>query len=191
MNRAEAVDQLKRVYTILNADLKAAQSATLRDPTEFNKRTLVRTCAALVEGLAYQLRQVTLASLKNTQLLTLGDRATLTEVKYQLSAQGTVQERDNFQSTLPQLLFSLRIYAKNHGADFDPNTSDNGWNCLRKAFALRDRLMHPKSLADLEVTDGDGEEFAAGVQWWDSQILQLFAACEAADKAILAKETGK
>lgn len=187
MNRAESVAELKRVYAVLNADLELARQATLKDPSEFNKRTLVRTCAALVEGLSYHLRQVTLASLKDTNLLSDGERAILQETKHQLSEQGQVRERDNFQSTLPMLLFTLRVYAKNHGASFSPNTADNGWNCLRKAFTLRDRLMHPKSFEDLQVSDEAGAEFTAGIQWWDSSVESLLAACEAADREILSR----
>ncbi len=191
MKRSEAVEELKRVYAVLNADVKDAQAATLRNPTDFNKRTLVRTCAALVEGLAYQLRQVTLATLQGTDLLSTGDLAVLRETRYQLSRQGDIEERDNFQSTLLMLLFTLRVYAQNHGATFVPNTSDNGWNCLRKAFDLRDRLMHPKSPQDLLVTDDLGADFTAGIKWWDDSVGSLLNACDAADKAILANSLAK
>lgn len=185
MGRAEAVDELKRMYALLDEDVKQAREATLRNPSEFNKRTLVRTCAALVEGLAYQMRQVTLETLRNTSLLTSGDIAILRDNRYQLTVKGDVEERDNFQPTLSMLLFTLRVYAKNHGAVFIPNTSDNGWHCLRKAFQLRDRLMHPKSIQDLSITDDAGAEFTAGTKWWDDSIGQLLAACDAADKVFL------
>jgi hypothetical protein len=184
MNRAEAVEDLKRVYAVLKEDVREARAATLANPTEFNKRTLVRTCAALVEGFSYQVRQVTLATLQNTDLLTAGDLAVLRETKYQLSGQGEAEERDNRQSTLAMVLFTLRSYAKNHGAAYAPITGDNGWNCLRKAFQLRDRLMHPKSLQDLSVTDDVGADFAAGIKWWDDSVGDLLAARDVADTAL-------
>jgi hypothetical protein len=189
MNRADAVRELKLVYTILRADLDAAGRGATENPSAFHKRTLVRTCAALVEGLSYQLRRVTLASLQSTSHLTPGELAILRETTYRLSDKGTVEERDNFQQTLAMLLFSLRVYAKNHGAVFVPDTSDNGWSCLRKAMALRDRLMHPKSVADLTVSDEEGADFAAGIKWWDDAVADLLAACDAADKEFLAKES--
>ena len=188
MERADAVEELKRVYSVLNGDLVAARAVTVRDPSDFNKRTLVRTCAALVEGLSYQLRQVTLVTLDKEQTLSDGERAVLQETRHSLSGQGTVEERDNFQATLPMLLFTLKVYAKNHGAEFEPNTKDNGWNCLRKAFALRDRLMHPKSEQDLLVTDDIGTDFMAGIKWWDDTVFALLAKCEEADKQWLVKK---
>jgi hypothetical protein len=191
MNRTDAVEKLKRVYAVLSADVEDARNATCQNPTEFNKRTLVRTCAALVEGLAYQLRQVTLATLQGTDVLDEGELTILKETKCQLSKQGGVEERANFQSTLPMLLFRLRVYAKNHGAVYLPKTSDNGWGSLRKAFALRDRLMHPKSLQDLNVTDDSGADFAAGIKWWDDSVSELLSACDIADDRIRAQQASK
>ena len=185
MKRAEAVDELKRVYAVLNSDLKEARAELLQSSTEFRKRTLVRTCFALVEGLSHQLRQVTLATLQDTNFLSAGDLAILKEERYQLSAQGNTEERDNHQLTLPMLLFSLRIYAKNHGAEFTPKISDYGWNCLRKGFQMRDRLMHPKSLRDLAVTDVEQNDFAVGIKWWNDSLRDLLATCNMADNNML------
>jgi len=184
MRRAEAVEELKRVYAALNADVVTAHAAVMQSGTEFNQRTLIRTYFAHIEGLAYQLRKVTLASLEGTEFLSDGDRAILKEERFQLSPQGSAEARDNFQTMLPTLLFSLRVYAKNHGATFVPRTGDNGWSCLRKAVDIRDRLTHPKSLADLVVTEKDGAIFAAGVKWWNDSLRELFAECEKADQLI-------
>jgi hypothetical protein len=191
MNRADAVEELKQLYTILNADVRVANDAALTDPTEFNMRTLVRTCFALIEGLAYQIRHVTLASLQGTDILSEGELAILKEVKYQLSDNGSVKRGNNFQAMLPQLLFTLRVYAKNHGADFVPKTSDKGWTCLKEAVTIRDRLMHPKSLQDLSISDAERETFAAGVKWWDDMVLALLLACENADKKLLQADGSK
>ena len=182
MNRADAVEELKQVYSVLNADFVYAREAAIQNPTEFHKRTLVRTCFALIEGLAYQLRHVTLATLQDTDFLSEGELAVLKETMHRLNQSGDIEDRDNFQTTLPMMLFTLRVYAKNHGACFEPKTSDNGWSCLKKAVKIRDRLMHPKSLQDLSITDDEGAIFSAGVSWWDHAMWDLFQVCEAADK---------
>lgn len=88
MNRANAVDQLKRVFTVLIKDVDEAVAYGRTNPSPFTHRTLVRTHFALVEGLAYRLRQVTLASLEGTELLTLVEVAVLKEERYALNAKG-------------------------------------------------------------------------------------------------------
>ena len=182
MRRSGAVAELKAVYAVLKDDFDRAKLAVTVDPSEFHKRSLVRAAFALIEGFSFHLRQVTLATLKDTSFLTEGDRAILREERYQLSANGTPETRDNFQRTLPMILFSLRVYAKNHGAAFTPDTSDSGWNCLRKAVDIRDRVTHPKALGDLQITDDLGSTFSEGVRWWNEALGELLRACEAADK---------
>ena len=175
------------MYAVLKDDFSRAKAAVLGDPSAFHKRNFVRTTFALMDGFAFQLRQVTLATLENTDLVSDGDRAILREERYHLSSQGIPEVKENFQKTLPMILFSLRVYAKNHGSDFTPDTSLNGWNCLRQAVEIRDRVTHPKSMTDLDINDDVGHVFAEGVHWWDDMLGRLLESCESADKRIRAQ----
>jgi hypothetical protein len=182
MNRAEAIDELKSVFKILNNDLDDALALGKKSPTQFAHRTLFRTYFAYVEGLAFQLRRVTLASLQDTPLITEGELALLREERYQLNHRGQPEPRENFQQFLPNLLFSIRCYVKNHGADYQPDIGHHGWECIKKAVTVRDRLTHPKSADGLEVTEADNQVFAEAAAWWKRTLLEMFAACGEADE---------
>ena len=182
MERAAAVDELKRVYSTLGADVDLALELGRRDPGQFAHRTLFRTYFAFVEGLAFQLRNVTLASLQDTDFLTPGELALLREERFQLNRKGVPEARENFQSALPGLLFSIRCYAKNHGATYEPKTGDAGWDAMQKAVDIRDRLTHPKSAAGLEVTEDDSRQLAAAAAWWKRTLLEMLTACGEADE---------
>lgn len=181
MDRAAAVDELKLVYSILGADLDNALELGRRDQSQFAHRTLYRTYFAFVEGLAFQFRNVTLAS-QDTDRLTSGELALLREEKFHLDRKGVPEARENFQSFLPNLLFSIRCYAKNHGASYEPNTGDAGWEAMRKAVGIRDRLTHPKSAAGLEVAEIDAKQLVAAAAWWKRTLLEMFVACGEADE---------
>ncbi len=181
MNRAEAVNELKRVFKVLGSDLEDALALGRENPNQFAHRTLFRTYFAYVEGLAFQLRQVSLASLQNTPLLTEGDLALLREQRYQLNHRGQPEERENFQQVLPNLLFSIHCYVKNHGATFQPDIGHHGWECMKNSVAIRDRLTHPKSAEGLEVTEKDVQAFVEGAAWWERTLLDMFTACGEAD----------
>lgn len=181
MIRMEAVYELRQVFTVLNDDLDAALKAGRQDPTQFAHRTLIRTYFAFVEGIAYQLRQVTRASLEDTDLLTQGERALLREERFQLNMKGEPEAKENFQSVLPNLLFSVRCYAKNHGAIYSPDTGSHGWDSMKRAIAIRDRITHPKSALGLEVTDEDVNHFVHAAEWWKRTLLEMFQACGEAD----------
>ena len=181
MNRADAVNELKRIFTVLANDLESALELGRADPSQFVHRTLFRTYFAYVEGVAFQLRQVTLASLQGTDLLTSAELALLREERFQLNSKGIPEAKENYQQVLPNLLFSLRCYVKNHGAAYLPDTGHHGWESMRKAVAVRDRLMHPRSTGGLEITEEDIQYFVAGAAWWKRTLLEMFAACGEAD----------
>jgi hypothetical protein len=79
------------------------------------------------------------------------------------------------------VLFSLQIYAKNHGAAFQVDRSTSGWRALRDAMRLRDKVTHPKSSASLEVSEDDVEVLKQASQWWQETLMSLFTACHQAD----------
>ena len=62
MNRAKAVDDLKETFAILDADVKEVRKISDKEMSAFHVRTSIRTYSALIEGLLYQMRQVTLHS---------------------------------------------------------------------------------------------------------------------------------
>jgi hypothetical protein len=190
MNRTEAVDQLKQVYTILNGDVNAAVEYGNTKPSPFAERMLVRAHFALVDGLSYQLRQVTLASLESTHALTNGEVALLSEQRYSLDNKGFPSPKEAYEAFLPNLLFCIRMYAKNHGAEFEADTGVHGWEAMKQAIRIRDRLTHPKSEACLTLSDKDTGYFIAASEWWNKTLLDLFQACAEADARWLA-ELGK
>lgn len=182
MNRASAVAQLKDVYRVLSADLDAAVAYGKANPSAFAHRTLVRSFFALVEGLTFQLRQVTLATLESVPgQLSIAEAALLREVRYRLNSSGEPEESDEFQKMLPTLLFTVRTYVRNHGAQFTPDLSNHGWGALKKAVALRNRITHPKSLADLEIGEQDQKDMVEASIWWKATVLAMLDACDKAD----------
>lgn len=181
MDRATAISELKLVYRTLSSDLDAAQGGVYQNDNQFSRRTLYRTYFAFVEGLAFQLRQVTVASLADTDVLSAAELSLLREKKFQLNNKGEPEARDNFQAFLPNLLFCMRCYVKNHGATYQPNVDLSGWEAMKKATAIRDKLMHPKSADGLEVTSDDVLTLGVANDWWNRTLLEMFAVCGEAD----------
>jgi len=182
MNRAEAVQQLKDVYRVLSTDMDSVMAYVTANPTPFAHRTLIRTYFSLVEGLAFQLRQVTLATLEpHPDRLTAAELSLLREERYSLNKKGEPEASENFQRVLPNLLFTIRCYLKNHGASFEPDVSHHGWQALQHTVAVRNRVTHPKSVSDLTLTEEDLRRLIAASVWWKKTIFEMFDACQEAD----------
>lgn len=189
MNREDAVNQLKKMYKILSEDLDEIVSYGKGNNNSFAHRTLVRTSFALIEGVSYQLRLVTLASLGQYEgrltpdegRLTPGEICILKEEKYTLDKKGNPEAKECFQNTLPTLLFSMICYVKNHGGTFVPDTGNHGWDSMKKLVGIRNNLMHPKSIADLTLSDEQLEHVRTALIWWEENLRALFKTCDKAD----------
>jgi hypothetical protein len=184
MDRADAVKELGDVFKILSGDLDTVLAHAIKQDDQYARRTLYRTYFSFVEGLAFQLRQVTLASLAQTDVLTTAELALLREERFQLNSKGLPESRENFQSFLPNLLFSIRCYVKNHGAEFVPDTGHAGWEAMQRAVRIRDRLTHPRSSNGLDVSDEDKATLIKGADWWKVTLVTMFEACDEADRRI-------
>ena len=182
MNRPEAVAQLKAVWSVLSADVDAALAYGRQADTPYAQRALVRAHFALVEGLAYQLRQVTLASLQGTGRLSSAELALLNEQRYSVDEKGHHKTSEQFLRFPQSLLFSIRSYVKNHGADYEPDTRDPGWAAMRSANEIRNRVTHPKSAETLRLSEADLKQFVDAAAWWRRTMFCMFAACEEADE---------
>jgi hypothetical protein len=105
----------------------------------------------------------------------------LREERYGLDKKGEPEASDNFQSVVPNLLFTIRCYLKSHGASFTPDISHRGWEALQCAVGVRNRITHPKSIADLVLTDEDLQKLVEASQWWKRTVLGMLEACQEAD----------
>lgn len=181
MTRSEAVSELKALWSVLATDLDEASAYGRSNNTKYAQRALVRAHFALIEGLSYALRQVTLASLYGTKLLSEDEVVLLREERPSIDDQGRTKSNPQFLKFPDNLLFSIRCYVKNHGAKFEPDRSGSDWEAMRKAVKIRDRVTHPKTTASLELSDVDLKTFVDAAAWWKKTMLDMFTACEEAD----------
>jgi hypothetical protein len=77
--------------------------------------------------------------------------------------------------TLPHLLFVLRYTAKYIGKQFDPKKAE-GWEHVKPAFKIRDRITHPTAPTALKITDEDLEHIEALEKWLQDCLSELTAA---------------
>ena len=184
MNRRESVEQLKAVWQILDDDLDLAVKYGQSDNTPYAQRALVRTFFAAVEGLSYQLRCVTLASIGHTTILSAAELQLLQEERYSLDKSGR-PESGKANLPFPQsMLFSIATYVKNHGAVYQPDVSGKGWSAMKHAITARNNVTHPKSVLSLSLSDRDLADLMEASRWWHSTMLSMFVACEQADTKI-------
>jgi hypothetical protein len=183
MKRELAVNQMKSVFTLLSNDVEEIRVYGIENNNGFARRTLLRTHFAFIEGMVFQLRLVAIATAKDYPGLFSNEEVTLLkEERYQLSPKGKLETKVNFQKLLPMLLFTINCYTRIHGAKFTVKTDERGWEALKGYLRIRNNLMHPKSLSDLELDVSSLKISTEAAKWFKSTLLDMFAECAKADE---------
>lgn len=178
--REAAVDELKQLYKVLFDDVVAAGIASEGSPSEFATRTFVRSFFAYVEGVLYGLRRVAATSLEGTDILTEKHADKLKEQKRIVQDNGDVQLVEKFYPLADSLRFVLRCYGASYGLRYE-SSSGIEWESMLAAIKIRDRLMHPKSVASLAVTPEEITSIYQARTWWSESVRELLTACDEED----------
>jgi hypothetical protein len=76
---------------------------------------------------------------------TRADIAILADEAYRLNEKGDAEHVNATITLLPNIKFAFKALTRSYDASFDLSISGLGWNSLRRALGVRNRLMHPKS----------------------------------------------
>lgn len=177
-DRAEAVNELKATFRILNDDLSHVQKLAGVDPA-FVHRTRVRTFIAFVEGLTNQLMRVAAASPPG--FFTDAEFAALREESYEVDKSGVVKIKRTRLPLRSKVRLSLSYYPRVHGASFAADVGGVGWSAFIDALEIRNRLTHPRAEVDLQVSESDLVMIRNATGWYLDTVRQMFHACDEAD----------
>lgn len=167
--------QLRGLLASLAEDVIAAREALSGSDTAVNRRHLVRATLVAVEGLVWEARQQLRAIAQDMGELTpLADLA-LQEQSYQVNSNGELIETVKYIPVATSIRLIVR-QAKLLSPSADIDFSNPGWQKLRQAIDIRNRLTHPKNLQDLNVAEAEIDVTNASFEWLLAEITKLLQA---------------
>jgi hypothetical protein len=131
------------------------------------RRLFVRSVFASIEASVYALKQEALSAPEAASRLSDAERALCSEQAFDLNDGGDVVARPAKLRFLPNLRFAFAVSAKVLGQESRLQTGDPRWEALTRSVKLRDRLTHPKRLADLTVTDAEFGDCLVVLVWFE------------------------
>lgn len=150
----------------LGKDCKEHWDAVQKDASQVHRRAYVRAVFAFIEGLIHC--QKMFAS--NLGILfgavTLYELVALEDANLEIDGKGNVTMRPAFPKFLNNLQFAFKVYSKSIGSDFQLSLGGVGWESLKKAVKIRDRLMHPKEPIELVVSSGEVRTTRNAFDWF-------------------------
>jgi hypothetical protein len=135
------------------------------DPTQANKRDLIRTIFAAIEGLSWSYREDVRSNANTIDPLPPLMELAFTETSYFVSEKGHVQEQTRFISMPAMIRLTSRV-AEQICPELKIDFGVTGWTDLQLAIQVRNRLTHPKKISDLQVSKGDIEISQSALLWF-------------------------
>jgi hypothetical protein len=158
----------KTLLDDLSADIQAAAKAE----SQTERRSVVRSGFAIVEGLIHSIKGMILDDLHlNPGLHSIAEVAMLREEMYGVDRTGEIQTQPKFISTDANLRFTIKMLCRGT-SDGSLDLSGRGWQAFKSSLDVRNRLAHPKQLSDLTVTDSEIRAFIEGLNWFLKNVAE-------------------
>lgn len=132
--------------------------------SQSNRRHLIRALFAAIEGMVWTYREHIVDVAKSCDTLTFAEEFAFSEVSYSVTSQGKIIELARFVPTLAMLRLTTKL-AERLDQNLVVRFDEAGWEALCKATEIRNRITHPKSESDLEISGHDLAICRAGFDW--------------------------
>lgn len=159
-----AFDNYLALSEILREDLKALLLSESK--SQHWRRNYVRVSASLIEGYANCFRELCSVSLRCAHPKISSKEYDILSSEKSFSANERIKR-------------SLRVAYKLFELQPAPNFGGAEWLRAQRVLKTRHSLMHPKTPADLEISDEVWSELRDDVTWLITQLFDFVAALEA------------
>jgi hypothetical protein len=175
MSEAEFQFDPKFFTDVLIADVLEAEERVRQRDTASSRRDLVRTALAGTEGLLWFFRvqlfqhRSTVASVTPLELDAIFERS------YSVAENGAVRQVPRYLPSLSSYRLLTRVIQRDFPS-FDPDFQSEGWNRMKAAVEIRNRITHPKSIEDLNVSMEDAQNARGAFFWTWAFVLRAIQA---------------
>jgi hypothetical protein len=162
---------------ILVDDVVAAQKRLKRRDTPNHRRELIRAAFAAIEGLHWQLKRDVLAHSRGK--LSPHEYAAMIEQTYSVDDRGNVNVSPRFLPLATAVRLVVNV-VKRSRPNYQLDFNHVGWANLKAAVEVRNRLVHPKTLEDLNVSDAEIGKAMSAFTWVLALVIEVLQETHAA-----------
>jgi len=143
--------------------------------TQSGKRDLIRTSFAAIEGASWIFREHVVEAARAMSELEPAEEVALSETSYQVTDQGRITEQTRYLPLLATVRLTARI-AEKLAPEVKVDFSGQDWAGLKEAIKIRNRITHPKSRADLILSDEDIRTSVGSLFWLLNETSRVMEA---------------
>jgi len=175
----QAFEKFDQITTLLLADVEEGRKLYKTSPSDFARRAGIRALFTYLEGHLYAFKQATLAL--ESVIVPIGPLPGLRDARIVIFSEeekamleesgGGKASRPTYPRFEDNVKFVIRAFHKAMRLESNLDLGCcKGWSQLIESQRIRNRITHPKSLADLSVSDADLDTVCDGISWYEDMI---------------------
>jgi hypothetical protein len=135
------------------------------------RRQFIRSMFACIEGTLWSFKQEALGQHEGgAASFTHSELALLAELLPTVATNGTVQETPANIRFESNVRFTFRCHARAYAYEDVLDVSDHRWNLLLRSAQVRNRLMHPKGLESMQISDEELLAARSSLKWFARSV---------------------
>jgi hypothetical protein len=178
---SQSLKDTQQIIQVLGTDCDKHYKLCHHEDDQLHRRAYVRSVFAFIEGIVHHMKETASRIGFLFGHVNAYERTALDDVKVDIDAKGNITTKPLHPTFLNNIRFTFKISAKTIGSSFTLQTGGGGWEALRKALEVRNRLMHPKDIHRLEVT---ADELKASKKAFDWFLISHALCSLYAEKAV-------
>jgi len=138
---------------------------------QHSRRSYIRSLFAMIEGTIYCVKELEFAELYSREKKDIRTLVALKETVFEITSKGDVSEKVKFVQTSSNLRFMAKCFQYIFGKQLELNVGSSKWDSFIKAIKVRNRITHPKTSTDLQISDDD-LHLVTDVNEWFNEIIK-------------------
>ena len=169
--------QTQEMTYVLSNDVREIWKILDKDDSQTMRRAFIRALFAAIEGALYRVK-IDLIYAHDKEYINLlpEELVLLSEKIYHIDKNGNAKSIDKFSPTKNTFLFIYNTLFRYTHNSYRIDKKDKYWSFFITILKARNRLMHPKTIDDLNVTDIELKQ-AKDLLFWiaELQIRAIFS----------------
>lgn len=158
-------------------DAHWAEQALDKEDNQFTRRAYVRNVFAMIEGSILVLKQTVLFAPVpegRVKKLSPAEYALLSDKTYELKSNGQTKEQTKYLKLPENFRFTFGVLTKYFGTEFNLGVGTVAWDNFLAAQEIRNRITHPKTVTEFEVSDSELATCKEACSWFNELVVAFF-----------------
>lgn len=155
---------------IFGDDAGFAEAEMDKNDDAYYRRGFIRALFAMIEGSIFVIKQTTLVAGFSESKLSFAEVALLKEETFELDNKGDIRSQAKFLRIADNLRFTAKSASKVFNCELNLGIGTRDWDDFLELIKIRNRITHPKSSDDFEVSK-DEAELARKVFYWFNDFI--------------------